>query len=125
VVLIVDDHPEACYPLARFLARAGVEAACVESGPAALSFIHQHPTSLLLLDVMMPGMDGFDVLRAVRSDPRFSALPVVMYTALTEAESREKALVLGAQDFITKPGSLPELLALVKKYGGIGGAGDC
>jgi CheY-like chemotaxis protein len=118
-VLIVDDHLETCKPLVKLLTRAGIEADCVTSGPEALAFIRQHPTSLMLLDVMMPDMDGFGVLRAVRSDPKLGGVAVVMYSALSDTENQEKALRLGAQGFIIKPGTFETVLDLVKKYMGV------
>ena len=118
-VLVVDDHVDTGQVLVRLLRHSGCDAASVESGLAALSHVGERHTDLVILDVMMPGMTGLDVLRQLRRDPRFAALPVVMYSACTDDACRGEALRLGAQDYVVK-GRLdfPSLRELVRKYVG-------
>jgi CheY-like chemotaxis protein len=101
-VLIVDDEPDLCRILVRLLTRSGLEAASVTSGQAALEFIRSHSVKVMLLDIMMPVMNGFDVLKELRGGRDFSGLPVVIYSASNDAETREKAQRLGAQEFVAK-----------------------
>jgi CheY-like chemotaxis protein len=116
-VLVVDDQIDNCVPLVRLLRHMGHEAASVTSGPEALDFIQQHPTKLMLLDIMMPGMDGMEVLRTVRSQSGFHALPIVMFTAVSDQRQHEEARNLGAQDVLVKGRtSFDDLRATVERH---------
>ncbi len=101
-VLIVDDHETTATALQRLLRISGHIGICFDSGARALRSIFESPPDLVLLDVMMPGMTGLEVLRALRSDPRLRSLPVLIYTAAEEPSYREEAFRLGAQDFCIK-----------------------
>ena len=102
-VLVVDDHPDLCALLVRLIRLFGHDAACVLDGAAALARVRgDDPPDLVILDVMMPGMDGFAVLAAVRADAATRAVPVVMYTAVADPDSRERALAMGATDYVVK-----------------------
>ena len=102
-VLIVDDQADICRVLARFVKSAGHGAECLLGGQQALDYLQTHtPPDLIILDVMMPGVDGLDVLRAVRSNPRTARIPVVMFSALGESEFVERALSQGATDYWVK-----------------------
>ena len=101
-ILIVDDHAEACRPLARLLSHLGHNGVCVHNGEDALAFVRDKGADLMLLDVMMPGMDGLEVLRRVRGDTKTSALPVVMYSAISDTQFREHAMGKGATDYWVK-----------------------
>jgi CheY-like chemotaxis protein len=101
-VLIVDDHQPTASALARLLQMIGHNGVCVDTGAQALRSVFDSPPDLVVLDVMMPGMTGLDVLRALRSDPRLHSLPVLIYTAAEEPSFREEALRLGAQEFCVK-----------------------
>jgi CheY-like chemotaxis protein len=114
-VLIVDDHRDTGRLLTRFLRANGREAVAVDNGLAALAFVGASRPSLVLLDVMMPEMDGFETLSRLRQLPGAADLPVVMFTALGDEESRQRAAELGAIDYLVKgsfdPRRLMELLA--------------
>jgi adenylate cyclase len=112
-ILVVDDVPVNVKLLADILAHSGYMISTAASGPEALDSIKRDCPDLVLLDVMMPGMNGYEVCRAIRADPQIDFLPVVMVTAL-DASERITGLEAGADDFLTKPIDRPELLARVK-----------
>ena len=101
-VLIVDDHPDTCWAVVRLVQKLGYEAECVSSGSDALNYLSGHAVGLILLDYMMPEMDGLEVLSRLRHDPSLQAVPVVMHTALSDEMIRTRALVEGAQGFLVK-----------------------
>ncbi len=113
-VLIVDDTPANVKLLEDLLGFHGYEIEAAADGPGALAMIRDHMPDLVLLDVLMPGMSGYDVCRAIRMDPALAMLPVVMITALEDREERVKGIEAGADDFLSKPINPPELLARVK-----------
>ncbi len=113
-VLVVDDVPINVKLLADLLAVKGYATLAASSGAEALELIERERPDLILLDVMMPGMSGYDVCRAIRADPRHAMLPVVLVTALDPAEERAKGLDAGADDFLSKPVSQAELVARVR-----------
>lgn len=102
-VLIVDDEPEIGRLLGLILRGAGFEVAAVEGGRAALAHLAASATDLVLLDVIMPELDGFETLRRIRETPATANLPVLMLTASAGAADRARAESLGANDFIAKP----------------------
>lgn len=114
LVLIVDDNPENLTVIGELLQpHHAVRAA--NSGRRALQLARLAPQpDLILLDVMMPAMDGYEVLRALRAAPDTAAIPVVFLTALNGSDDEERGLVLGAVDYITKPIRPPVLLARVR-----------
>jgi signal transduction histidine kinase len=114
LVLIVDDIPANVRLLASILKIAGFNTISAESGPQALEMLNEHSPDVMLLDVMMPDMDGFEVCQLVRSNPATEFLPVVMVTALHDTKDRLKALEVGADDFLTKPVDNVEVVARVK-----------
>jgi len=114
LILLVDDQPQNIDLLEARLAPEGygvVKAAC---GEEALEKLAGNLVDLMLLDVMMPGMDGFEVTRRVRSDSFNRGLPIILLTALTETEHRVKGIEAGCDDFISKPVDKMELLARVR-----------
>lgn len=102
-ILIVDDEPEIGRLLGLILRGAGFEVAAVDGGRAALAHLIATPTDLVLLDVTMPELDGFETLRRIREAPATAKLPVLMLTANAGAVDRSRAESLGADDFIGKP----------------------
>ena len=113
-ILVVDDHPENRELLARRLEREGFRVLQAEGGREALAHLENAPVSLVLLDVMMPGMSGIEVLQAVRETRSASELPVIMVTAKTQSEDMVEALGQGANDYVTKPIDFPVALARVQ-----------
>ena len=112
-ILVVDDVPTNVKLLVDILTHTGYAVATASSGIEALESIARERPDLVLLDVMMPGMNGFQVCQAIRADPAIDFLPVVLVTALDSSE-RVKGLEAGADDFLTKPVDRPELLARVR-----------
>lgn len=113
-VLVVDDDPDMAAFLATLLRGQGIEVQTVADGDAALAKVAEAPPDLMLLDVIMPGPTGFDVCRKLKSEHRTALMPVVLVTSLEDKESRVKGIQAGADDFLTKPVSPPELLARVQ-----------
>jgi putative two-component system response regulator len=116
LVLIVDDNPENLTVIGELLQpEYAVRAA--NGGRRALTLARlSPPPDLILLDVMMPDMDGFEVLQQLRAQPETAQIPVLFLTALDDADSEAHALRLGAGDFITKPIRAPSLLARVRTH---------
>src|SRR6058998_2300028 len=113
-ILVVDDVPVNVKLLADLLAGKGYAVVTAASGAEALEQIEKEQPGLVLLDVMMPGMSGYDVCRKIRQNPATSMLPVIMVTALDPTQERVKGIDAGADDFLTKPINQPELLARVR-----------
>jgi putative two-component system response regulator len=112
VILIVDDQPQNVDLLEAYLVPQGYEVVKAANGQEALEKLSSNQIDLILLDVMMPGMDGFEVTRRVRRDNRL--LPIILVTALREMEDRVKGIEAGCDDFLSKPVDKIELLARVK-----------
>jgi putative two-component system response regulator len=113
-IVIVDDSPVGLQHLAMILASPAYELVLASSGAEALSKAKHLQPDLILLDVLMPEMDGFEVCRRLRTDPVLAEVPVLIVTALDDRESRLKGLNAGADDFITKPIDPDELEARVR-----------
>lgn len=113
-ILVVDDDADHRALLTTYLAADGYTAAEAASGEAALEFVARQPVSLVLLDVMLPGLSGFDVCRRIKRDPKSAGVAVVMVTALGDTESRTKAFNSDADEYIAKPVFRLELLARVR-----------
>jgi DNA-binding response OmpR family regulator len=112
-VLVVDDDPTLRDTLAYNLRREGYDCLLAANGAEALSLARAAKPNLILLDVMMPGMDGLEVCRAIRRD---SSVPILMLTAKDDELDKVLGLEIGADDYVTKPFGLRELLARVKAH---------
>jgi len=113
-VLIVEDEPDIRELVVHHLRREGYQVSAAASGEEALSQIRGAPPDLVLLDLMMPAMDGLEVCRRLRQDPATATLPIVMLTAKGDEIDRVLGLELGADDYVVKPFSPKELLARVR-----------
>ena len=113
-ILVVDDVPVNVKLLADLLSVRGYAVVTAAGGAEALEKIAKEAPSIVLLDVMMPGMSGYDVCRRIRQNAATAMLPVIMVTALDPTQERVKGIEAGADDFLTKPINQPELLARVK-----------
>jgi len=114
VVLVVDDGPANRQLVQAYLAGLDCDVRLAEDGASALEQIKKEPPDLVLLDVQMPGMDGYEVCRRIKAGPRGRLLPVVMITALNQTDDRVRALESGADDFMAKPVERVELVARVR-----------
>jgi class 3 adenylate cyclase len=113
-VLVVDDTPHNVKLLADLLGVKGYEVATAASGEEALAKIAAEQPDLILLDVMMPGLSGYDVCRQLRADPQTALLPIVLVTSLDPQSERVKGIEAGADDFLPKPINQAELFARVR-----------
>lgn len=111
LILVVDDEPKIRRLLSINLASLGYEVVCAVDGPSALAIFEDHQPDLVLLDVMMPGLDGFEVLRRIRTK---SNCAVILLTAKDQVEDKIKAFDLGADDYLSKPFALEELFGRVR-----------
>lgn len=113
-ILVVDDNPTNLSVLSHALREAGLEVRIATDGEDALEQVAHKLPALILLDVQMPGMDGFETCQRLKADPKTQTVPVIFMTALSDADSKVKGLSLGAVDYITKPFEQTEVLARVK-----------
>ncbi|MEM7254554.1 MAG: response regulator [Pseudomonadota bacterium] len=114
-VALVEDEPHIVELLRFVLSRAGFNVTDYANGHIALEAMRQSPPDVLVLDRMLPGLDGLEVLRAIRSDNTLASLPVLMLTAKGQSEARTAALAAGANVFITKPFANTELVSAVRQ----------
>jgi DNA-binding response OmpR family regulator len=113
-ILVIDDEPELVKLLDYNLSKAGYLVLSAKDGEAGLAAARKHAPDAIILDVMMPGLDGWEVCKRLRQDPSTSALPLLMLTAKADEGDRVLGLELGADDYVTKPFGVRELLARVK-----------
>ncbi len=113
-VLIAEDEPNIVESLSFLLGRAGFDIAVESDGQKALETALTTPPDVLILDVMLPSLDGYEILRRLRADDRTATLPVLMLTAKGQREDRETALDCGADLFITKPFANAEIIEAVE-----------
>ena len=114
IVLVVDDNQQNRELLQAYLEDIDCQAVPAQDGPEALAIIAKNPPDLILLDVMMPRMSGFEVCRRIKNDPKTSDIPVIMVTALNEFGDIERGIDSGTDDFLSKPVNKLELLTRVK-----------
>lgn len=115
-ILVVDDTPANLEVITETLSLAGYATSTAISGERALKRLQTYIPDLILLDVQMPGMDGFETRQQLKADPGTARIPVIFMTALTAVDSKVKGFALGAVDYITKPFQEAELLARVNTH---------
>ena len=114
-ILVVDDEPNIVLSLEFLMKQAGFQVRTASDGEAALAAITAEPPDLVLLDVMMPRKNGYEVCQAIRANPGWANLRIIMLTAKGREVEREKGLALGADDYITKPFSTQEVVERVRE----------
>ena len=112
-ILVVEDDHDIAELLAHYLQRAGYLTEVLNSGSDVLPRVREQVPDLVLLDLMLPGLNGLEVCRAMRSEPTLAAIPIIMLTAKSEEADRIVGLELGGDDYVTKPFSPKELVARV------------
>lgn len=115
VVLVADDDLDICYLLELHLTRSGHDVVAASSGAQALETYAERHIDVAVLDVSMPDRSGLDVVREIRNGTKRPDLPIVLLTALAHPHDRERGLLAGADDFVTKPFSLKGLVVLVDR----------
>jgi putative two-component system response regulator len=113
-ILVVDDEPLNVEVFSRLMVRLGYEVMTAANGELALQSVSTYRPDLILLDVNMPGIDGFEVCRRLKSDPKTRLIPIVLITGLTASEDRVRGIEAGADDFLAKPPVIAELEARVR-----------
>jgi two-component system chemotaxis sensor kinase CheA len=116
-VLIIDDDVRNVFALTSALEASGMEVLFAENGRDGLQVLEAHPeVELVLLDIMMPEMDGYETAAAIRVQPQFASLPIIVLTAKAMIGDRERAVEAGASDYVTKPVDLPHLLSVMHDW---------
>ncbi len=115
-ILVVDDHATDRLKMSMALKRLGLEVASASGGPEALEMMGESRFDLVLLDLLMPEMDGFEVLEAMKSDQRLQSIPVVVVSSLDDSESIDKATALGADGHMPKSFVPDQLQARLSSY---------
>ena len=113
-ILMVDDHPESLRLLSQLLSKRGYKVRPTRDGKLALNFALSSPPDLILLDILMPGMDGYQVCEQLKACPETKDIPVIFISSLNEVFDKVKAFSLGAVDYITKPFQTEEVVSRVE-----------
>jgi DNA-binding response OmpR family regulator len=113
-ILVAEDDRDIAELISHYLKKAGWTAHVAAAGDQALAYIRNHPVDVVILDVMLPGMNGLDVCKALRADRATAGVPIIMLTARGEEADRIRGLELGADDYVAKPFSPNELVARVR-----------
>jgi len=112
-ILIVDDDPHAVEILTRMLTREGYDCLSATSGPQALEVVRGNAIDVILLDVMMPEMDGLQVCEQLQKDQNWRQIPVILLTAKDDMETRARGMTLGVSEYLTKPINKRELFTRI------------
>ncbi len=116
LILAVDDNPQNLQLLGKLLSENDFDFGVAQNGEQAINFLNRNHPDLILLDIMMPGMDGYEVCRRIKSNYRTRHIPIIFLTAKTEPDDVVKAFEAGGVDYVTKPFHTAELLARVKTH---------
>ena len=115
-ILVVDDEPPIVRLMEFILARQGHEMLIAVNGQEALDKVRAHQPDLVLLDIMLPRIDGYEVARTLRADPATATLPIIMLSAKAQEEDIQKGIDVGVDEYITKPFSPEQLVGVVGDY---------
>jgi two-component system, sensor histidine kinase and response regulator len=115
LILLADDKADLRRNIAEALEFEGFDVLQASDGQEAMSMMQSLKPSLIVTDLLMPIMDGFDFIREIRSDESLACVPILVFSAMPEEENRKKALDLGANEFINKPSTLEEFLNVAIK----------
>jgi DNA-binding response OmpR family regulator len=115
-VLVVEDDAEINHLVGAYVEISGCKYRSALDGKSALRECRSHPPDMLILDVMLPDTDGFEICRQVRAEQNGKRVAVIMLTALADAESRKKGIACGADEYLTKPFNPDTLMAALEKY---------
>ncbi len=115
-VLIVDDEPNIALSLEYLMKAQGFDVRVARDGDAAISALQERLPDVMLLDVMLPKRDGYEICQTVRANPDWKGVRIIMLTARGRVVEQEKGLALGADDYITKPFSTREVIERVRQY---------
>jgi len=115
-ILVIDDNPTNLQVLYKALSDRGYDVLVEMDGKSGIELVKNSPPDLILLDVMMPGIDGFETCRRFQADPLTQEIPIIFMTALADTVDKVKGLSLGAVDYISKPFQQEEVLARIKVH---------
>ncbi len=115
-ILVVDDSKTELHHLSDILGKRGYSVRTAENGEEAMRRLEEDKPQLILMDVVMPGQNGFQLTRAITRDPRFSDVPVIMCTSKNQETDRVWGMRQGARDYIVKPVSADELIAKIRAF---------
>ena len=115
-ILVVDDSKTELYHLSDILGKRGYRVRTAENGDEALRRLGEETPDLILMDVVMPGQNGFQLTRAITRDPRFASVPVIMCTSKNQETDKVWGMRQGARDYIVKPVNAEELVAKIKAF---------
>ena len=122
-ILVVDDEPPIVRLMEFILARHGHQMLTAVNGEQALEMVREHKPDLVLLDIMMPRVDGYEVARILRADPQYARMPIIMLSAKAQEEDIQRGLEVGVDEYITKPFSPDHLVQVVDTHMGRNGTG--
>jgi len=115
-IMIVDDDARNAFALSKLLADRGVKVHIAVNGQKALEMLDKTPVDLVLMDIMLPGMDGYEITRRIRADERFHHLPILALTAKAMKGDREKCIAAGASDYLAKPVDAERLFSMLRVW---------
>jgi len=116
VILIVDDEPTNLKVLHKVLSENNFEALVLQDGQAALELLNRRKVDLILLDIIMPGLDGFEIAAKIKDQPRIADIPIIFMSALSDTTNKVKGFKAGAIDYLTKPFQKEEVIARIKTH---------
>jgi CheY-like chemotaxis protein len=115
-IMIVDDDARNAFALSKLLADRGIKVHIAVNGQKALEMLDKTPVDLVLMDIMLPGLDGYEITRRIRADERFRHLPVLALTAKAMKGDREKCIAAGANDYLAKPIDAERLFSMLRVW---------